>query len=137
MFKRIVTAGVATAGLLALLAPAANADTPVNNPPLGSGSVLRAVLIENSDGSGHKITVKGTAGCTTSRTNRDFVQTVMPSSWNDAVSMVKDYNHCDTMLFKNDNALSSDEHTGWIDGTDAGKSVGPHWNDQASSFILS
>ena len=137
MFKRIVTAGVATAGLLALVAPAANADTPVNNPVLGTGSLLRAQLIENSDGSGHKISVYGTAACTTATTNRDYTATVMPSSWNDAVSMVRDYNHCDVMLFKNDGALTSDTHTGWIDGGSAGKSVGPTWNDQASSFVLS
>jgi hypothetical protein len=134
---RIVSAGAVAAGLLALLAPAANADTPVNDPPLGSGGTIRAYLIENSDGSGHKITVRGTGNCTASRTNRDFTQTVMPSSWNDAVSMVKDYAQCDVMLFKNDNALSSDAHTGWINGGSAGKSVGPNWNDQASSFILS
>jgi hypothetical protein len=134
---RIVSAGAVAAGLLALLAPAANADTPVNNPLLGSGGLTRAILVENSDGSGHTITVKGTAACTSSTTNRDYTSTVMPSSWNDAVSMVKDYNQCDVMLFKNDGALSSDTHTGWINGGSSGQSVGPNWNDQASSFVLS
>jgi len=137
LLKRVVSVGVVTAGLLALMAPPALADTPVNDPPLGSGSVLRAILAENADGSGHRITVKGTAPCTTATTNRDFTQTVMPSSWNDAVSKVYDYNACDTKLFRNDNALPSDTQTGWINAGSTGIYVGPNWNDQASSFVLS
>jgi hypothetical protein len=139
LLKRIVSAGAVTAGLLALLAPAAHADTPTANYDLGRqfGTVHRATLTENADGSGNYIRVWGSSPCTSSTSDRDNVIGTVPPGWNDAISRVYDYASCDTKLYWNGGANPADTQTGWINGDTGGKYVGDTWNDRTSSFALS
>ncbi|WP_447008099.1 hypothetical protein ACRAKI_17145 [Saccharothrix isguenensis] len=137
--KRIVSVGVATAGLLALVAPAAHADTPTANYELGRqyGNVHRATLTENADGSGNWIRTYGSSPCSSTTTDRDNAFGTVPPGWNDAISRVYDYNSCDTKLYLNGGANTGDTQTGWINGGSGGVYVGSNWNDRASSFALS
>lgn len=139
MLKRIVSTGVVAAGLLALMAPAALADTPTRDYEVGRqfGNVHRATLTQNPDGSGYQIRVYGSSPCTATRTDRDNVVGVVSPGWNDAISRVYDYNSCDTKLYWNGGANTGDTQTGWIDGGSAGVYVGSTWNDRASSYALS
>jgi len=137
--KHAVSVVAVTAGLLALVAPAAHADTPTGNYDLGRqfGNVHRATLYENADGSGNWIRVFGSSPCTTSTSNRDNVIGTMPPNWNDAVSRIYDYNQCDTKLYWNGGANVNDTQTGWLNGGSGGLYVGATWNDKTSSFALS
>jgi hypothetical protein len=139
LLKRFAAAGAVSAGLLALLTPAAHADTPTANYSLGTqfGNVHRATLTENADGSGNWIRVYGSSPCTSSTSDRDNVIGTVPPGWNDAISRVYDYNSCDTKLYQNGGANTGDTQTGWINGGSGGVYVGANWNDQASSFALS
>lgn len=116
--------------------PAA-ADTPTGNASLGTqyGSVLRAVLGQNWDGSGYAIFVYGSGACSATYSDFDYSQSVMPYSWNAAVSNVKDYNACDVKLYWD--VYFQGSSTGWINGGSTGVYVGDFWNDKTSSFRLS
>ncbi|MEJ2852215.1 MULTISPECIES: hypothetical protein [unclassified Saccharothrix] len=139
MLKRIVSVGAVMAGLLALMTPAAHADTPTTNHELGRqyGNVFRATLTENADGSGNWIKVYGSSPCSATITDRDNVIRVVPPGWNDAISRVYDSAACLTKLYLNGGADPDDTQTGWIDGGSAGVYVGPNWDNKASSFALS
>lgn len=136
MLKRIVSVGVVTAGLLALMTPAAHAETPWQDYVLGPGGVLWANLSENPDGGGYQIWVFGTSQCTTTYADREYPAN-MPPGFDDAVSRVYDWANCDVKLFLNRGALPGDTQTGWIHGGDDGVYVGPNWENKASSYLIS
>jgi hypothetical protein len=137
LLKRIVSAGVATVGLLAFMTPAAHADTPTANYDLGTqfGNVHRATLAENADGSGNYIRVFGSSPCTATRSDTDNRINVVPPGWNDAISWIADFNQCDVDLYVNGGTTGT--HSGYINYGPAGKYVGSTWNERASSFTLS
>lgn len=134
--KRIVSVTTVAAGLLALMTPAAHAETPYRDWYLGPGSVPWARFSEHADGQGYQIWVHGNSPCTATRADREYPAN-MPPGFDNAVSRVHDMSSCDVKLFWNRGALPSDTQTDWIHSGYEGVYVGPRWNDQASSYLIS
>lgn len=134
--KRLLATVVLAATALLAGAGAAAAATPSGNVDLGTqyGTLLRAKFAEHFDGSGYWIAVYGSSNCTATLADNDYLQNVMPSSWNDAVSSIADYNYCDVNIAR-DTYMGTPR--GYVNYGYPLVYVGGTWNDQTSSFALS
>lgn len=129
---------VLAAGSIVALGTPANA---LSSASFGSqyGNVARARLYEHANLAGATLTMYGSGNCSASTMDVDLTMGTMKNGWNDAVSSIRDYAACDTMLYEDGGALGT--RTGWNNygtgGTSVGSAVGNWWNDRTSSVRLS
>lgn len=82
----------------------------------------------------------GSTPCTPTTGDRETVisdlgNSILGSDWNDRVSAVSDYNHCDVQLWWDINFRGS--NTGFINNGSGMRFVGAVWNDEARSVVVS
>ena len=121
-------------------AVACSADGVGDRSAESAADGIKLVTIhENINYEGKKLTFTGTNGeCSATRDGSDYGVSDLRDykrglfrNWNDAISSVVTYNHCDVRFF--DDINYNGDYSKWID---ASTNVGS-WNDRASSFILS
>lgn len=139
--KLVGSAGIVTvlaAGSIVALGTPTNA---LSSASFGSqyGNVARARLYDQPNFTGPYLVMYGSSNCTASTMDVDLTMGTMKNGWNDAVSSIRDYAACDTMLYEDGGAVGN--RTGWNDygtgGRNVGSVVGNWWNNRTSSVRLS
>lgn len=144
-FAVLITAAALMLGFAAANAPAAHADWNPNGPTAsvsyGSeyGWVVRAVMRENSNGTGYSLTAYGSSSCSATTSDRDFTKSTLPDSrWDNNVSWASDFNLCDTALYdgtSTSGTLFANTIFNFASGGEVNGSQ--NFNDKTSSFYLS
>jgi len=135
LLARSITVAVLTgASIIGASAPA-SANHTITYIYSGDGDTLRAVFYEHANFTGKQIRYYGGSGCSSSTTDTDFSNGVMPAGWNDEISSVKDYNGCDVKLYTD--GPFAGYTTGYVNYGTGGKYVGGAFNDKTSSFKVS